>query len=328
MITVSEMTMLQAIRNALELEMERDPNVVLLGEDIGKNGGVFRVTDGLWEKFGDERVIDTPLAESAIIGTAVGMSMNGIRAIPEIQFFGFIYEAMDQMASQAARIRFKSAGSYHVPIVIRSPYGGGVRTPELHSDSLEALFSHTPGLKIVMPSSPYDAKGLLISAIRDDDPVLFLEPMKLYRTVKEEVPDEIYTIPIGKAKVLKEGHHATIVAYGPVVPMLKKVVDEYEKEGIHLELIDLRTVAPFDIETVIESVQKTERLMIVHEAVKTSGIGAEIAAQVSEKGIFSLAAPILRVTGLDTPYPVGSIEDDWLPNVKRIHHAIHQLLSY
>lgn len=325
---MAKMTLLQAIKQALELEMEQDERVVILGEDIGENGGVFRVTDGLQKQFGKERVIDTPLAESAIIGTSVGMSLNGMRPIAEIQFLGFIYEAMDQLASQAARIRFKTAGGYSVPLVVRSPYGGGVRTPELHSDSLEALFSHTPGLKIVMPSNPYDAKGLLIAAIRDDDPVLFLEPMKLYRAEPQEISEEAYEVEIGKAKVVKEGFHATIVSWGPPVVTLKKIVESYEQEGIHLELIDLRTVAPLDQETILQSVEKTERLLIVHEAVKTNGVGAEIAASVSEKGIFSLAAPILRVTGFDTPYPVGMVEDDWLPNESRIRKMIDELLSY
>ncbi|WP_068675114.1 alpha-ketoacid dehydrogenase subunit beta [Oceanobacillus sp. Castelsardo] len=325
---MSEITMIEAIRQAMTQEMERDSRVLILGEDVGRNGGVFRATDGLIDQFGEERVMDTPLAESAIIGTAVGMSLNGLRPIAEIQFLGFIYEAMDQVANQAARVRFRSTGRYHVPMVIRSPYGGGVRTPELHSDSLEALFSHTPGLKVVMPSNPYDAKGLLIAAIRDEDPVLFFEPMKLYRSTKQEVPDQLYEIPIGKAKVVREGNQATIVSWGPCVPMLEKLVDQYKKEGAHLELIDLRTVAPIDAETILESVEKTERLMIVHEAVKTNGIGAEVAALVSEKGVFSLSAPILRITGFDTPYPVGTIEDDWLPNEKRIKDAIQQLLSY
>lgn len=325
---MSEKTMIQAISEALQLEMERDERIVLLGEDIGKNGGVFRATESLVEKYGKERVIDTPLAESAIIGSAVGMSLNGLRPVAEIQFFGFIYEAMDQMASQAARMRYRSAGRFHVPMVVRSPYGGGVRTPELHSDSLEALFSHTPGLKVVMPSTPYDAKGLLIAAIRDEDPVLFLEPMKLYRTIKEEVPDGVYEVPIGKAIVVKEGFHATIVGFGPVMPLLKQMVHEYEKEHISLELIDLRTIAPIDMETIFTSVRKTERLLIVHEAVKTSGIGSEIAALVSEHCLFSLSAPIMRVTGLDTPYPVGTIEDEWLPNPIRIKAAIEELLSY
>lgn len=322
------MTMLQAINQTLESEMVDNPNIVLLGQDVGKNGGVFRVTEGLQEKLGKNRVIDTPLAESAIIGTAVGMAMSGMQVIAEIQFFGFIYEAMDQIASQAARMRYKTAGRYTVPIVIRSPYGGGVRTPELHSDSLEALFSHTPGLKIVMPSNPYDAKGLLISAIKDEDPVLFLEPMKLYRAFKQEVPIENYEIPIGKANIVKEGFHATVVSWGPPIPLLTAIIEEYKKQDIHLELIDLRTVAPLDIDTILKSVEKTERLMIVHEAVKTNGIGAEIAALIAEKGVFSLAAPILRITGYDTPYPVGTIEDEWLPNKQRIIDGIHQLLSY
>lgn len=325
---MAELTMIQAIQEALAYEMERDERIVLLGEDIGKNGGVFRVTDELADRFGKERVFDTPLAESAIIGASIGMGINGFRPVAEIQFLGFIYEAMDQVASQAARMRFKSAGRFNVPMVIRSPYGGGVRTPELHSDSLEALFSHTPGLKIIMPSTPYDAKGLLTAAMRDNDPVLFLEPMKLYRAFKEEVPSESYEIPIGKAKVIQEGTHATVVSWGPPVLLLKKVSELYKAKGISLELIDLRTVAPLDIDTILQSVEKTERLLIVHEAVKTNGIGAEIAALVSEKGLFSLAAPIMRVTGYGTPYPVGSVEDDWLPNAQRVTSAIDKLLSY
>lgn len=325
---MAKKTIIQAINETLMKEMEKDSSIVLLGQDIGENGGVFRVTDGLLQKFGKDRVIDTPLAESGIIGAAVGMSMNGLKPIAEIQFFGFVYETMDQLASQAARMRFKSAGRFNVPMVVRSPYGGGVRTPELHSDSLEALFSHTPGLKVVMPSNAYDAKGLLISAIHDEDPVLFLEPMKLYRAIPVEVPDEEYTIPIGKAKVVNEGFHATIVSWGPPVVSLQKIVEQYKQENIHLELIDLRTIAPLDIQTIIESVEKTERLLIVHEAVKTNGVGAEIAAQVSEKAVFSLAAPILRVTGYDTPYPVGTIEDNWLPNEKRIVRTIEELLSH
>lgn len=320
--------MIEAIRQAMKQEMERDSSVLILGEDVGENGGVFRATDSLIHEFGEKRVMDTPLAESGIIGTAVGMSLNGLRPIAEIQFFGFVYVAMDQIANQAARMRFRSAGRYNVPLVIRSPYGGGVRTPELHSDSLEALFSHTPGLKVVMPSNPYDAKGLLISAIRDEDPVIFLEPMSLYRSSRQEVPEEIYEVPIGKAKIVTEGEHATIVSWGPSVPLLQKIVQSYKEKDIHLELIDLMTVAPIDYETIIQSLEKTERLMIVHEAVKTSGIGAEIAALVSEKAVFSLTAPILRITGFDTPYPVPSVEDDWLPNEKRIRDGINQLLSY
>lgn len=325
---MAKQTMIQAINQTLAEEMAADERIVILGQDVGENGGVFRVTDGLVEKFGRERVIDTPLAESAIIGSAVGMSMHGMRPIAEIQFLGFIYETMDQLASQAARMRFKSAGRFTVPMVVRSPYGGGVRTPELHSDSLEALFSHTPGLKVVMPSNAYDAKGLLRTAIHDEDPVLFLEPMKLYRAVPMEVPEVAYEIPIGKANVVAEGFHATIVSWGPPVVALQKIVADYRKENIHLELIDMRTIAPLDMETVIASVEKTERLLIVHEAVKTNGVGAEIAARIAEEAVSSLAAPILRVAGYDTPYPVGTMEDEWLPNEQRVVAALERLLAY
>ncbi|HWI49582.1 MAG TPA: alpha-ketoacid dehydrogenase subunit beta [Rummeliibacillus sp.] len=325
---MTEMTMVQAINQTIELALEKDPSVVLLGEDIGTNGGVFRVTDGLINKFGKDRIIDTPLAESAIIGTAFGMSINGLKPIAEIQFMGFIYEAMDQISSQVARIRSKSAGRFNAPLVIRSPYGGGVRAPELHSDSLEALFSHTPGLKVVMPSNAYDAKGLLLAAIEDEDPVLFLEPMKLYRAFKEEVPDHPYTIPIGKASTLIEGNDITIVSWGPPIILLKKIVQVYKQKGISIELIDLRTIAPLDIETIVKSVTKTERLVIVHEAVKTNGVGAEIAALISERAIFSLVAPIIRVTGFDSPYPVTTVEEEWLPNMERISDAIDQIMTY
>jgi len=320
-------TIVQAINEALFLAMEQE-DVVILGEDVGKNGGVFRVTDGLQEKYGEMRVIDTPLAESGIIGTAVGMSVNGLRPIAEIQFFGFIYEAMDQIVSQATRMRYRSNGRFHAPIVIRSPYGAGVNTPELHADSVEAIFSHSPGMKIVMPSNPYDAKGLLLAAIEDPDPVLFLEPMSIYRSVKEEVPDEAYTVPLGEANVVCEGSDVTIVSWGPPVVWLQKIVKEYADKGISVELIDLRTVAPLDIDTIVKSVEKTERLCIVHEAVKTNGIGAEIAALVSERAIFSLVGPIKRVTGFDSPYPAGTIEKDWMPNPTRVCAAVDELMTY
>lgn len=320
-------TIVQAINEALFLAMEHE-DVVILGEDVGTNGGVFRVTDGLKEKYGDMRVIDTPLAEAGIIGTAVGMSINGLRPIAEIQFFGFIYEAMDQIVSQATRMRYRSNGRFHAPIVIRSPYGAGVNTPELHADSVEAIFSHSPGMKIVMPSNPYDAKGLLLAAIEDPDPVLFLEPMSIYRSVKDEVPDEAYTVPLGEANVVCEGSDMTIVSWGPPVVWLQKIVKEYADKGISIELIDLRTVAPLDIHTIVKSVEKTERLCIVHEAVKTNGIGAEIAALVSERAIFSLVGPIKRVAGFDSPYPAGTIEKDWMPNPTRVVAAIDELMTY
>jgi len=323
------MTMIEAINLTLKKEMERDNKVICLGEDIGKNGGVFRATDGLQAHFGEERVVDTPIAESAIVGAAVGMATRGLRPVAEIQFLGFIYEAMDQMAAQAARIRFRSAGTLQAPMVVRSPFGGGVRTPELHSDSLEGLFLHSPGLKVVMPSSAYDAKGLLAAAIRDNDPVLFLEPMKLYRAFKEEVPEEDYLIEIGKANVLQEGEDLTIITYGPTVPLVKNVVNQLEaSENISIEIIDLRTISPIDEETILASVQKTGRAVIVHEAVKTGGAGAEISALINEKALFHLTAPIIRVTGFDTPYPVPSVEDDWLPNATRIGQGIKEVLSH
>lgn len=320
--------MIEAINQALAQEMERDERVIVLGEDVGVNGGVFRATDKLQAKFGENRVFDTPLAESGIIGTSVGLAMNGMRPVAEIQFLGFIYETMDQICSQAARMRFRSAGRYTVPMVIRSPFSGNVRSPELHSDSLEALFMHTPGLKVVIPSNPYDAKGLLISAIRENDPVLFFEPMKLYRSFRAEVPEEVYTIPIGKAAVIKEGEDATVVTYGGTVPMVQKVAEQFQQKGIDLEVIDLRTISPIDIDTIKESVEKTGRLLIVHEAVKTGGVGAEIIALLNENIFYSLAAPIVRVTGYDTPYPVQTVEDDWLPNEQRINEGLEKLLAY
>ena len=325
---MAEKTMIQAINEAMRQEMERDERVIVLGEDVGKNGGVFRATDGLLEQFGDRRVFDTPLAESGIIGTSIGLAVNGFRPIAEIQFLGFVYQAMDQLAAQAARIRFRSAGRFTCPLVVRSPYGGGVRAPELHSDALEALFAHSPGLKIVMPSNAYDAKGLLISAIRDEDPVLFLEPMKLYRALRMEVPDEPYEIPLGKARVVKEGEDVTIISWGAAVPLVAKLAVEMKSQGIDAEVIDLRCLQPLDIDTIVESVEKTGRVMIVHEAVKTNGFGAEIAALISERALFTLSAPIVRVTGYDTPYPVPSVEDDWLPNAARIFEGVQMLMRY
>ncbi|HZG71625.1 MAG TPA: alpha-ketoacid dehydrogenase subunit beta [Chondromyces sp.] len=323
------MNIVQAINVALKQEMERDNRIILLGEDIGKNGGVFRATDGLLDFFGEERVVDTPIAESAIVGTAVGMAARGLRPVAEIQFLGFIYEAMDQMAAQAARLRFRSGGELGAPMVIRAPYGGGVRTPELHSDSLEALFMHSPGLKVVMPSNPYDAKGLLAAAIRDEDPVLFLEPMKLYRAFQQDVPDERYEVEIGKAKVVSAGEDLTIIAWGPVVPLVNRVAREAETlHNVSIEVIDLRTIVPLDIETVIQSVKKTGRAMVVHEAAKSGGVGAEVSALINEKALFDLFAPVIRVTGFDTPYPVAAVEEEWLPNAERITKAIEELFSY
>ncbi|MFD2679763.1 alpha-ketoacid dehydrogenase subunit beta [Bacillus seohaeanensis] len=325
---MAKKTMIEAINEAMEQEMEQNERVIVLGEDVGRNGGVFRATDGLQARFGEDRVIDTPLAESGIVGTAVGLSVNGFRPIAEIQFLGFVYETMDQLSAQAARLRFRSAGRFHAPIVIRSPYGGGVRTPELHSDSLEGLFTHSPGLKVVMPSNAYDAKGLLISAIRDDDPVVFLEPMKLYRAIRMEVPDEAYTLPIGKANVVKKGSDLTIVTWGATVPLVTKISEEFMTHGIDIEVIDLRALQPLDVDTIIQSVEKTTKLVIVHEAVRNNGFGAEISAVVNERALFSLSVPIVRVTGYDTPYPVPTMEDNWLPNADRITTKVKELLAY
>ena len=323
------MNIIEAINDALQIEMARDERVIVFGEDVGRVGGVFRATDGLQAAFGERRVVDTPLAESAIIGAAVGMAARGLRPVAEIQFLGFIYEAMDQLASQAARMRFRSAGTVTLPMVVRAPYGGGVRTPELHSDSLEGIFLHSPGLKVVMPSSPYDAKGLLLAAIRDPDPVLFFEPMKLYRYRKDEVPEGDYTVEIGKANVVVEGTDLTLITWGPTAPLSVGVAQKFAAEhGVSIEVIDLRTIVPLDVETILASVSKTGRALIVHEAVKGGGVGAEISALISEQALFSLEAPVLRVAGYDTPYPVGAVEDDWLPNATRIAGAIQQIMSY
>jgi pyruvate dehydrogenase E1 component beta subunit len=326
---MATMTMIKAITDAMRVEMERDERVLVMGEDVGVNGGVFRATEGLYQQFGENRVFDTPLAESGIIGTAVALAATGFRPVAEIQFSGFVYETMDQICSQAARLRFRSGGRFNVPLVIRSPYGGGVKTPEMHSDSLEALFVHQPGLKVVIPSTPYDAKGLLISAMRDPDPVLFFEPMRLYRSVKQEVPEGEYTVPIGKANVVKEGNDVTLIAWGAMVPMAQKAAEQAEQErGITAEVIDLRTLAPMDMETILSSVEKTGRVVVVHEAVGTGGVGAEIIARINEEAILSLEAPVLRVTGFDTPYPISSLEDEWLPSVARIRTAIDKVLDF
>jgi pyruvate dehydrogenase E1 component beta subunit len=326
---MAQMTMIQAITDALRVELEKDPSVLVFGEDVGLNGGVFRATDGLQKQFGEERVFDTPLAESGIGGLAVGLGLTGFRPVAEIQFFGFVFEVFDSIASQAARMRYRSGGRYHSPIVFRAPFGGGVKTPELHADSLEGLMLQTPGLKVVIPSNPYDAKGLLISAIRDNDPVVFLEHMKLYRSFRGEVPEGEYTIPLGKANVVREGTDVTIITYGAMVHTSLKAAELAEKErGASVEVIDLRTVSPIDIETIVQSVEKTNRAIVVQEAQKTSGIAAEVIAQINERAILHLEAPVLRVTAPDTVYPFGLIEDEWLPDPKRVVQAINRVLDF
>lgn len=325
---MAQMTMIQAITDAMRVELARDEKVLVFGEDVGHNGGVFRATDGLQKEFGENRVFDTPLAESGIGGLAVGLGVNGFRPVAEIQFFGFVFETIDAIASQAARMRYRSGGKYHSPITFRSPFGGGVKTPELHADSLEGLFLQTPGVKVVIPSNPYDAKGLLISAIRDNDPVIFLEHMKLYRSFRGEVPEGEYTIPIGKANVVKEGTDVTVITYGAMVHTSLKAAEELEKNGVKVEVIDLRTINPLDMETVLASVQKTNRAIVVQEAQRTSGVAAEIMAQINEKAILHLEAPVLRVTAPDTVYPFAQAEDIWLPDVKRVIEGIHKVLEF
>lgn len=320
--------MIQAINQDLGIAMERDERVMVLGEDVGKNGGVFRATEGLWERFGDHRVVDTPLAESAIVGSSVGLAIGGMRPVAEIQFFGFIFEAMDQIGTQASRIRFRSQGRYHVPLVIRAPFGGGVRTPEIHSDSIEAFFAHMPGLKVVIPATPYQAKGLLLSAIQDPDPVLFLEPMRLYRAGREEVPDDWYELDLGKARITRPGDAVTLIAWGPMVPVAEQAADRAAVDHISVEVIDLATLNPLDTATIIASVEKTGRAVVVHEAARSGGFGAEVAAQIQEHAFLSLEAPVIRVTGYDTPFPVPSIEDFWLPDVDRAYQAIQAAIRY
>jgi len=309
-------------------EMELDESVVVYGEDVGLEGGVFRATIDLQDKFGVKRVFDSPLAESAIVGTAVGMAINGLRPVVEMQFSGFSYPAMNQIISHVARMRNRSRGRYHLPIVIRAPYGGGIRALEHHSESTEALYAQIPGLKVVIPSTPYDAKGLLISAIRDNDPVLFWEPKRIYRAFRQEVPVEAYTIPIGKAKVLTQGEDITVVAWGAMVREIEAARELVEKKDISVELIDLRTIAPMDRETIIESVKKTGRILVVHEAPKTLGVGAEIISVVNEKAFLYLEAPPARVTGFDTIFPLPRGEKHYLPTPERIAQKIEELVKY
>lgn len=323
-----QMTMIEALNSALALELERDERVVVFGEDIGINGGVFRVTERLQKQFGEKRVFDTPLAESGIIGIAIGMSIYGLRPIAEIQFAGFLFLCMSQLVTQAARMRFRSAGAFTCPLVVRAPYGGGVRTPELHSDSLEGIFLQTPGIKVVIPSNPHDAKGLLASAVADPDPVLFLENIKLYRSFRQETPQEYYTEPLGKAKVVQEGTDISVFAYGAMVPVALEAAKQFQQEnGASVEVIDLRTIWPLDEEAIVASVTKTGRAIVIHEAPRAGGIGAEVTAIINERCLYSLLAPVGRVTGYDTPYPVPGLEDYYLPNVPKTLDALRKVMA-
>jgi len=321
--------MKEAIRQALAVALASNDEVLIFGEDVGRAGGVFRATEGLQQQYGENRVFDTPLAESAIGGIAVGLCTQGFRPIIEIQFIGFLYEAMDQIFVQAARLRYRSGGRYQAPLTIRIPFGGGVKGAEMHNDSLEGLMIQTPGLKVVVPSNPYDAKGLLLSAIRDNDPVVFLEHLKLYHLFREEVPKDDYMIPIGKAKRVKEGSDITLITYGAMVlPSIHAVEEIEKKRGITVEIIDLRTLIPLDIELIVESVTKTNRAVVVQEAQRTSGIAAEVIAQINEKAILSLEAPVMRITPPGTVYPFAQIEDQWLPTQERIVAGLESVLDF
>jgi pyruvate dehydrogenase E1 component beta subunit len=325
---MAKLNMVEAINLALREEMERDNRVVVLGEDVGREGGVFRVTDGLQEKFGPDRIVDTPLAESGIVGTAMGMAVYGLRPVAEIQFDGFLYPCLDQITNHIGRIRNRSRGKFTCPLVIRVPYGGGIHAPEHHSESPEAILAHTPGIKVVIPSTPYEAKGLLLSSIRDPDPVLFLEPKRIYRAIREEVPEGDYSIPLGKARLVQEGKDVTVVAWGAMVREVLNASEQLKGDKILVEVIDLRTISPIDIEAIINSIRKTGRCVIVHEAPKTCGLGAEIIALINEKALLSLQAPVERVTGFDVPVPLLKSEHYYLPNPKRIVMAVKKVMSF
>jgi pyruvate dehydrogenase E1 component beta subunit len=318
---MAEMTLVQAINDALRLAMRQDEDVVVLGEDVGNLGGVFRVTQGLQQEFGGERVIDAPLSEDGILGTAIGMALYGLRPVPEIQFADFIYPGFDQLVSEAAKLRYRSGGEWSVPMVVRSPVGGGIKGGHYHSQSPESLFIHTAGLKVVYPSNPYDAKGLLLSAIADDDPVLFFEPKRVYRAVRMDVPEEAYTLPLGKASIVREGRDVTCLAWGAMLFEALAAADDVESQGVSTEVIDLRTLWPVDIDTIAESVTKTGRVVIVHEAPKACGFGAELLSLIAEKCFLSLEAPPKRVTGYDTPFPY-TLENEYLPLAHRIAPAL------
>lgn len=323
-----ELTLVQAICDGLAVALEQDPRVVVLGEDVGLNGGVFRATEGLWETFGDQRVIDTPLAEAGIIGTSIGMAINGLKPVAEIQFMSFIYPGIEQIITHAARLRTRTQGVYPASVVIRAPYGGGIRAPELHCDSTESIFVHIPGLKVVTPATPSDAKGLLLAAINDPDPVIFLEPLKLYRSVRSEVPEGWYEVPLGKARKVREGESLTLIAWGAMVPVAEAAAAQWEKRGITCDVLDLRSLYPLDEEMIIESVKKTGRVLIIHEAPKTGGLGAELAALINEHAFLFLEAPITRVTGYDVPVPMYALEDAFRPDVERVSQAMQEVLAF
>ena len=322
-----QMTMVQAIQDAMRVALREDPRVVVLGEDVGRNGGVFRVTEGLQAEFGPERVSDTPLAENGIVGGAIGMALYGMRPIAEIQFVDFIYSAFDQIVSELAKMRWRSAGQYACPVIVRAPYGGGIKGGLYHSQSPEAYFCHTAGLKVVIPSTPGDAKGLLLSALAGEDPVIFLEPKRLYRTIKEDVSENGHLVPLSTARVARAGEQVTVLAYGAMVPVSLDAAEQAAARGWSVEVLDLRTLVPLDQAAVLASAQKTGRVVIVHEAPRTCGYGAELSALIAERAMTSIQAPVLRVTGYDTPFPF-TLEHSYLPDAPRVLRAIEHVMSY
>jgi len=323
------LTLVQAVRDGLYTEMQRDDDVIVMGEDVGKNGGVFRATEGLWEEFGDDRVVDTPLAESGIVGTAVGMAAMGLRPVPEMQFSGFMYPGFDQIVSHMARFRTRSRGQYSLPMTLRAPYGGGIRAPEHHSESKEAFYTHEAGVKVAIPSTPYDTKGMLISAIRDPDPVVFLEPKLVYRAFRGEVPEGDYEVPLGEAATRREGSDVAVFTYGAMTkPTLDAAEELAEEDGIECEVVDLRSLDPLDREAVVDAFEKTGRAVVVHEAPKTGGMGAEIASIVQEEALLYQEAPVTRVTGYDVPYPLYALEDFYLPSAARVKEGVREAMEF
>lgn len=327
-VVTEKLTIAQAVRNAMLQEMERDDRVLVLGEDVGVDGGVFRATDGLVERFGTDRVLDTPLAESSIIGMSVGLAATGFRPVAEIQFMGFVYPAINQLFAHAARMRNRTRGRLACPMVVRMPYGGGIHPPEHHSESYEALFLNTPGFKVVVPSNPYDAKGLLAAAIRDEDPVLFMEPKRIYRAFRDAVPADPYTVPIGTAAIAREGADVTLIAWGAMVRLCLDAAEVLSRDGVSAEVVDLRTLNPLDRQGLVKSVTKTGRAVVVHEAPRTAGFGAEIVAQINEHALLQLEAPVLRVTGFDTVFPLAKLERYYLPSRERIVKAVRGVLAF
>jgi len=323
-----KINIVQAVNLALKQEMKKDKSVVVLGEDVGRNGGVFRATEKLIKLYGDERVIDTPLSEAGIIGSSIGLAVSGMKPVAEIQFSGFVYSALDQLISHAARIRTRTRGKFTCPLVVRTPYSGGIHAPEHHSESMEALYAHVPGLKVVIPSTPYDTKGLLISSIRDPDPVIFFEPKKIYRSIKQDVPDKSFIVPLSKAAVRQEGEDMTLIAWGSMMVQTLEAAEKLKEKNINTEVIDIRTIYPLDEDTILKSVRKTGRAIIIHEAPKFGGVGAEIAAIINEKAIMSLNGPVKRITGFDTPIPLAKMENYYLPSIKKIVKNAENLMRF